>query len=153
MVEDVKAGEHLIGMALLKQGWETNYFGSPEVYNIACVGKVQQIEKLYDGKYNIMLYGLTRVRILRFTQEKPYRIAQVKYLKDKNFDAEKFNETDESKSFLELLHTYLKAIGVENPGELLKLQSHSLESIMNQIATILDFSIQEFCSGPLLFLR
>lgn len=143
MVEDARSSENLIGMVLLKDGWEKDYFGNPEVYEIACVGKIQQTEKLNDGKYNIMLYGISRVKILKFVQEKPYRIAQVKYLKDSHFDYDRFDENYETKTFINLVRKYLEAMGVENLDELLKLHTHSLESIVNQVASILDFSIQE----------
>lgn len=140
MVEDALQDKNLIAMALLKEGWEHDYFGAPEVYDIACVGKIQQTEKQHDGKYNIMLYGMTRVRILKFVREKPYRVARVKYLRDTNFDPDRFDERKEADAFIRLIRRYLKQMGVEHLDELLKLKSHSLESIVNQIASIMDFS-------------
>jgi len=140
MIEDTTASENLIGMALLKEGWQQDYFGSPEVHDIACVGKIQQTEKLYDGKYNIMLYGMSRVRIIGFVQDRPYRIAKVKYLKDFTFDHDEFNETHETAAFLSLLQRYLREIGVENIDDLLKLKNQSFESVINQVASILDFT-------------
>lgn len=143
MVEDARANENLIGMVLLKSGWEKDYFGNPQVHDIACVGEIQYTEKLQDGKYNIMLYGLSRVRILKFVQSKPYRVAQVKYLKETRFDPHELNEHEESESFINLVRTYLTEVGVDDPDELLELQSHSLESIVNHVACILDFSTAE----------
>lgn len=143
MVEDALNNSNRIGIVLLKDGWQQDYFGAPEVHLIGCVGDIQYSEKLDDGKYNIMLYGLSRVRILNFVQEKPYRIAKVEYLKDSNFDHEGFNLNYETENFIRLVQEYLEEMGVENLDELLKLQSHSLESIMNQIASVLDMSIQE----------
>ncbi|MFQ5651545.1 MAG: LON peptidase substrate-binding domain-containing protein [bacterium] len=143
MVEDAHTSEHLIGMVLLKDDWEKDYFGVPAVHDIACVGKIQQMEKLHDGKYNIMLYGMSRVRILKFVQVKPYRIAQVKVLKEINFDYDGFDETYETESFIGLLRRYFQEIGVEQLDELLKLRTRSLEAIINQIVSIFDFSTQE----------
>ncbi|MFQ5865671.1 MAG: LON peptidase substrate-binding domain-containing protein [bacterium] len=143
MIEDALTSSKRIGITLLKEGWEQDYFGSPEVHLIGCVGEIQYSEKLDDGKYNIMLYGLSRVRILNFVQEKPYRIAKVKFLKDANFDHEEFNVNSETENFVQLVLRYLEEMGIENLNELLKLQSYSLESIINQIASVLDISIQE----------
>lgn len=143
MVKDALTSNNLIAIALLKDGWEDDYFGTPAVHDIACVGKIQQTEKLYDGKYNIMLHGLHRARILKFVQDKPYRIAQVKYLKDLNFGSEKGRRSYETKDFIELLRRYLGEVGIKNLDQLLKLQTHSLESIVNQVASILDFTIAE----------
>jgi len=143
MVEDSKLNDNLIGMALLKEGWEKQYYGDPDVHEIACVGKIQNIEKLEDGRYNILLYGLNRVKILKFVQGKPYRMAQIKYLKDIAFDHDGFNENHETESFLNLVQRYLREKGVENLEEIIKLPNHSLESVMNQVTSALDFSTQQ----------
>ncbi len=143
MIEDAKLNENLIGMALLKEGWEKQYYGDPDVHEIACVGKIQHIEKTEDGKYNILLYGLSRAKIMKFVQAKPYRMAQVKHLKDIAFDHDGFNEGYETEIFLDLVQNYLREMGVENLEEIIKLHSHSLESIMNQVASALDFSTQQ----------
>ena len=41
--------------ALLKPGWEADYYGSPEVYPVGCVGRIVHHQKLPDGRYNITL--------------------------------------------------------------------------------------------------
>lgn len=143
MVEDSLNSSKRIAMVLLKKGWEQDYFGNPDVHEIGCVGEIQYSEKLDDGRLNIMLYGLSRVKILKSIREKPYRIAQVKYLKDNNFDHDEFNVNNESKNFVSLAQRYLSEIGVENWEDFLKLHSHSLESIMNQVASILDITTLE----------
>lgn len=143
MVADSLNSSKRIAMVLLKKGWEQDYFGNPDVHEIGCVGEIQYSEKLDDGRLNIMLYGLSRVKILKSVREKPYRIAQVKYLKDNNFDHDEFNVNNESENFVSLVQRYLSEIGVENWEDLLKLHSHSLESIMNQVASILDITTLE----------
>ena len=143
MVEDAKENHNLIAMVLLKEGWEKDYFGHPDVFEIACVGEVQHKEILDDGKYNIMLYGTSRVKILDFIQDKPYRKARVQYLKDSLFDHQEFNENLEMATFVTLLRDYLAELGVQQTDELIELQSHSLESLVNHAASILDFTISE----------
>jgi Lon protease-like protein len=143
MVEEVLSTSKRIGIALLKEGWERDYFGFPDVHLVGCVGEIQYSEKLDDGKFNIMLYGLSRVKIVSFIQDEPYRIAKVEYLKDSNFDYDGFNINYETENFIQLLQEYLEAIGVDNLDDLVKLQSHSLESIMNQMASVLDMTILE----------
>ena len=143
MVEDSKLNDNLIVMALLKKGWEKQYYGNPDVHEIACVGKIQNVEKLEDGRYNILLYGLSRVKILKLVQGKPYRMAQVKYLKDFAFNHDGFDENYEAESFLNLVQSYLREKGVEDLEEIIKLHNHSLESVMNQVTSALDFSTQQ----------
>lgn len=143
MVQDALSGENLIGLVLLKSGWEKDYFGAPEVHEIACIGKIQQTEKLHGGKYNITLYGLSRIKIIKFVQDTPYRVAEVKYLKDITFDHDHFNVDYETRAFLALIRKYLHELGIEHLDELLKLQGNSLEATVNQIASILDFGVSE----------
>ncbi|MFQ5707174.1 MAG: LON peptidase substrate-binding domain-containing protein [bacterium] len=143
MVEDAVNGSNRIAMALLKDGWENDYFGNPEVHSVGCVGEIQLSEKLADGKYNIMLYGLSRVKIVRFVQDNPYRIAEVKYLEDFKFDHSVFDESLESVRFVDLVRTYLNEVGIKDLDDLLKLNSQSLEAIVNQCAAFLDLDTLE----------
>ncbi|MCG8608806.1 LON peptidase substrate-binding domain-containing protein [bacterium] len=142
MVADAISGPNRIGMALLKEGWDRDYFGNPAVHTIGCLGDIQHTEELDDGKYNIMLYGVCRVQILRFVQNEPYRIAQVKYLKDIKFN-EGFDEDVQAHSFIRMVREYLKAMGVKKHDEFLDFRNQSFESIVNQVATVLDLSILE----------
>lgn len=78
MVIDVTTAGHCIGMALLKEGWEEHYYDNPAIYELGCVGRVVSIEKLADGRSNIMLEGLCRYKIREEESEyTPYRQALV----------------------------------------------------------------------------
>ena len=143
MIEQSEEHNRLIGVGLLKEGWENDYFGTPDVHEIACVGKIEQYERLTDGKYNIMLYGVSKIKIKNFIQDEPYRIAQVEYLSERQIDPSEMNEEEEAKAFIQLVKKYLTEVGVENSHEIISIQKYSLESIINQIAAILDFSTTE----------
>ncbi len=60
MVEDALAGERVIGMVLLKPGWESDYEGAPPVFPIGCLGRIDHAEPLPDGRFNILLTGRAR---------------------------------------------------------------------------------------------
>src|SRR5213082_1852536 len=65
MVADALTGDRLIGMVLLKPGWESNYEGRPPVYPIGCSGLMTHVERLSsDGHYNIVLRGVERFRVV-----------------------------------------------------------------------------------------
>ena len=64
MVSDALAGERMIGMVLLQPGHETDYQGTPPVYEIGCAGLITHVERLTDGRFNIVLRGLERFRIV-----------------------------------------------------------------------------------------
>ena len=80
---------------------------------------------------------------MKFIQGKPYRMAQVKYLKDIAFDHDDFNENYETENFLNLVQSYLREMGVENLEKVNKLHNHSLESVINQVTSALDFPTQQ----------
>lgn len=80
MVSDSLSGEKLIAMALLKPGWESQHGVRPEVYPVGCLGKIEAVEKLHDGRFNLALAGLCRVQFVEFMDELPYRLARIRRL-------------------------------------------------------------------------
>ena len=77
MIADALEGDRIIGMVVLRPGFEKDYEGRPPTYDVGCAGRIQQYEKLPDGRYVILLQGLTRFRIASEDQRKPYRLARV----------------------------------------------------------------------------
>src|SRR4051812_37931477 len=66
MTEDALASRRLVAMALLKPGWEKTYHQKhTPVDPVVCVGYIMQHERLEDGKFNFLLQGQMRARIVR----------------------------------------------------------------------------------------
>jgi Lon protease-like protein len=83
MMEDALAGDRLIAMALLLPGWEREYEGRPPVGTIVCVGRVNAHARLPDGRFNLLLSGVTRAAIRReLPPDRPFRRAEVELLHD-----------------------------------------------------------------------
>jgi Lon protease-like protein len=83
MLEDAMADDELLAMALLAPGWEANYEGRPAIRPVACLGRIVCRQPLPDGRSNIVLAGLRRVRVLRERDEdRSYRRAEVEVLAD-----------------------------------------------------------------------
>ena len=80
MVSDALAGDRLIGMVLLQPGWEQEYEKQPPVYPVGCSGLITHVERLADGRFNIVLRGVERFRILEEDHERRYRRAIVEPL-------------------------------------------------------------------------
>jgi Lon protease-like protein len=80
MVTDALAGDRIIGMVLLQPGYEHDYDGRPAVYRIGCAGVVTHSETLADGRYNMVLRGLEKFRILDEDTSHVYRLANVEPL-------------------------------------------------------------------------
>lgn len=77
MVADALDSDRLIAIALLAEGWEQDYQGTPDIHQIATVGRVVRHRQLPDGRSNILLEGLARVRAKDELPPAPYRRAQV----------------------------------------------------------------------------
>jgi Lon protease-like protein len=76
MVADAVASDRMIGMVLLRPGWDRDYEGTPAVYPVGCSGVITHVEALTDGRFNIVLRGLERFRILDEDRTRSYRRAQ-----------------------------------------------------------------------------
>src|SRR5882672_4740984 len=87
MVGDAIENDRLIGMVLLKPGWEGDYEGRPAIYPIGCSGVVTHAERLADGRYNVVLRGLERFRIVEENHERHYRRAMVDPLAEHDLTA------------------------------------------------------------------
>ena len=77
VIADAAADGQCIGMALLKDGWEQDYYGNPPVFEVGCVGRLVSVQKLPDGRSNILLQGLSRYRIQEEYHDRSYRQARV----------------------------------------------------------------------------
>jgi Lon protease-like protein len=78
MVADATAGGQCIAMALLKEGWESDYYGNPPIHSVVCVGRLVSVQPLPDGRSNILLQGLERCDIQEEHFNKPYRQATIR---------------------------------------------------------------------------
>jgi hypothetical protein len=87
MVADALEGDRLIGMMLLKPGFEADYEGRPPIFPIGCRGVIVHSTKLDDGRYTLVLNGLERVRVVEEHQDRAYRRASVEVLPDPPIDA------------------------------------------------------------------
>lgn len=126
MVDDIIESERIIGMVLLKPGWEKNYYGNPEIFNIACMGKIVSIEEMDEGKSNIVLYGLKRIKINDIVNELPYRVASVKVLEDVHYQ----NEEVYQKRLVELISKWNSILGDEQKSHKINIDtSMSIENL------------------------
>lgn len=85
MVADCLAGDRWLSVVMLRPGWEKDYQGRPPVHAVAGAGEIIQAEMLADGRYNILLDGRSRIRIV--SEEAPdgrlYRTARAQRIEDR----------------------------------------------------------------------
>jgi len=89
MVSDALAGDRIIGMVLLRAGFERDYEGRPAIFPIGCAGVVTHSEPLPDGRFNIVLKGIEKFRVTGEDASKPYRLATIDSLPELVPDAER----------------------------------------------------------------
>jgi uncharacterized protein len=77
MVRDALEGDRIIGMVLLRPGWEKDYEGRPDIYEVGCAGLITHAERTEDGRYNLVLRGLEKFRIRQEDHQRSYRLAEV----------------------------------------------------------------------------
>jgi Lon protease-like protein len=116
MVGDALAGDRLIGMVLLRPGYERDYEGRPPVYPVGCRGVMTHAERLPDGRYNIVLRGLDRFRIDSENDERSYRRAAVDVLHEQALTPAERTTIRERRSKIEAMLTPMIERGAAGPA-------------------------------------
>ena len=114
MVADALKGARIIGMVLLRPGYEKDYEGRPPIHEIGCAGEIQEYEQLPDGRYVILVRGLTTFRVVSEDQRKPYRLARVDAVPELLTDADRGPLSTLRERLAQLLFTVLP-LDVEPP--------------------------------------
>jgi hypothetical protein len=140
MVADALSTDRQIGMVLLRPGWERDYEGRPPVYPIGCTGVITHAERLPDGRYNIVLRGVERFRILEEEADRSYRRAVVEPLLEGGLDVGDRAEIRTCRAKLEsmLTSTSERSGGAARSGEPKMPAAMSDEDLVNALAQYLD---------------
>ncbi len=95
LVADALASHRTVGMTLLRPGYHADYHGRPPIYALGCAGTIVEEELLEDGRYNIVLQGRERFRVVEEQGGAPYRLAVVERLEELACDIEALRQTRE----------------------------------------------------------
>lgn len=137
MVADAAAGGQCVGMALLKEGWEDDYYGNPPIFDVGCVGRLVSVQPLPDGRFNILLQGLSRFEICEQVYEKSYRQARIRLIPNEGA----VNLEPATRAVLvRLLDTYLSTSDDGHQWEGLLRQAADDEALVNSLASGLDLT-------------
>jgi Lon protease-like protein len=136
MAADAVTGDRMIGMVLLRPGWEHDYEGRPPVFAVGCSGVITHMEQLTDGRYNIVLRGVERFRILEEDHSLAYRRGIVEPLPERPMDSADRAGVRRQRTKLEAI----LASSHESRGSDPKIPSAmSDEDLVNALAQYLDF--------------
>jgi Lon protease-like protein len=83
LMDDALKDDRLIGMALLRPGWEKEYHKTPPIHPVICLGRIHKEERLPDGRWNLLLHGLARARVENEVKaDRLYRVAKVRLVQE-----------------------------------------------------------------------
>ena len=139
LLADAVASDQRLGIVLLKPGWEADYYGAPPIHLCGTVGHIEQAVPLDDGRFNVLLRGDVRFRIVDETSRDPYRKARVQVQPQQTQEGEK--------SYLQrtwladLSSQYLKYL--PQPGSVPEIQTAGLEALTNALIMSLNLDNEE----------
>ena len=140
MIDDAMKGNRMIGMIQPKSFNQK----TPDLYKIGCVGKITSFNETEDGRYLIVLAGVSRFKITEeLKTQKLYRLCKVDF-KDFSYDLE---EKDEEIKFsdLEFIFKNLKSLFIKQ-GYIIdwkELEKKSRHQTINALAMASPFSLEE----------
>ncbi len=136
MTADALAGERIIGMTLLQAGFEASYVGRPPVFPLGCAGHIEETEALPDGRYNMLLRGVSRFRIVEERHGQPYRLAAIEEVEDGRYDAARVGAMRDK---------ILNAVSAASPRPTLLVVQPDVsdELFLNTLCQMLPFDVVE----------
>ena len=140
MIDDAMKGDRIIGMIQPKESNQN----LPLLYNIGCAGKITSFNETDDGRYLIVITGISRFKISQeIKTENLYRKCKVDY---SNFKSDLSDTKEEIKfSDLELIFKNLKSL-FDKQGYLInwkELEKQSLDETINTLSMASPFSLEE----------
>ena len=140
MIDDAMKGSKMIGIIQPKKQNQIN----PLLYDIGCAGKITNYNETADGRYLIVLSGISRFKIIQeVNTEKLYRECKVNF-NDFKID---LNEHKEEIKFSDLELIFKKSKSLFNKqGYIINwkdLELQSLNQTINTISMASPFSLEE----------
>jgi Lon protease-like protein len=105
MIEDVLDGPGRIVMGTILEGQDET--GEPGVLPVAGVGEIARHDRLEDGGFNILLFGLARARLTEVDSDRLYRRVRI----------EPLQETEPTPEAAERVNTLLRAAVMEREDD------------------------------------
>ena len=140
MINDSMSSNRMIGMIQPKEQNKQK----PSLHKIGCAGKITSFSETDDGRYLIILSGISRFKIVEeIPSDKLYRKCKVdfsNFTADQEISKEKINFSD-----LKLIFQNLKSL-FDKEGYLInwkELEKQDLSETLNALAMASPFSLEE----------
>jgi Lon protease-like protein len=138
LVNDVLGGDKRFAVFLLRPDAEAEEAGAPAPFEVGCLGEITRAEALEDGRFNILLLGVARIRIEEFLTDVPYRVVGATLLPEE--EGAPLAPTGDH-AFRELLGRYFRSVLGRPTGE--GLAEQSLETLVNTAAANVEANVYE----------
>ena len=141
MIDDSMKSNRLIGMVQPKK---TGELRKPNLYEVGCVGKITSFNETDDGRYLIVLSGISRYKITKEVEnQKLYRECEVSY---DSFSKDLCEERDELQfADLQLILNDLKNL-FKKQGYVINwkdIEKQSLSQTINTLSMASPFTLEE----------
>ena len=140
MIDDAMKENRMIGMIQPKNSTQN----IPALYNVGCVGKITSFNETEDGRYLILLSGISRFKIIKELETKK---TYIKFTIDFEDFLDDLNEKNEEIKFsdLELIFNNLKSFFIKQGYKInwKDLEKQSLDQTINTLAMASPFSLEE----------
>ena len=142
MVDDCMKGNRLIGIVQPKK---TGELRKPDLYKIGCVGKITSFNETEDGRYLIVLNGISRFRIMsEIENNKLYRECKINFedfVRDLDEIKKKEFKFSDLKSIFNDLKKLFNKLGYQINWK--DLENQSFEQTINTLSMASPFSLEE----------
>jgi hypothetical protein len=126
MIEDCLRQGGGLAVTMLEPGHEAEYDMQPPMKSVGCVGRVMVHEKLPDGRFNVVVQGLSRVRLEEHPMAgRPYRRGRAVPLDD-----EGTAEPTQRAALLSCASAVVVAVRRTHPEFTLHLDPHLAASVL-----------------------
>ena len=140
MIDNSMKTDHIIGMIQPKKQKD----GIPQLYNVGCAGKITSFNETEDGRYLIVINGISRFKILKeINNNKPYRECEISF--DEYVEDTKENYNEIKFTDLELIFKNLKTL-FQKKGYSInweELEKQNLDQTLNALVMASPFSLEE----------
>jgi len=128
-----------MGIVLLKPGWEADYYGTPPLHVYGTLGRIEHSVALEDGRFNILVHGDARFRMLEMVSESPYRVARV--IEEPERPVTPLDGYAQRQWLAELSKQYLEFL--PNRMEVPELGTATLDALINALIMALNMDLEE----------
>ena len=142
MIDESMKGNRLIGIIQPKK---TGELRKPDLYKIGCVGKITSFNETEDGRYLIVLNGISRFRIMsEIENSKLYRECKINFedfVRDLDEIKKKEFKFSDLKSIFNDLKKLFNKLGYQINWK--DLENQSFEQTINTLSMASPFSQEE----------